>query len=150
MKRLSERNADKCKGKFKLKAILTVELAYLFIILFSIFVLVIHTVFYYHDKNILQGAASETAVLWAQLERRQGEYVEESAETFYQKRISGKLILFSGSSVDVEQTDKEITVIASAEKGFMKVLVHGSAVIVKPENKIRKKRMVEDWVEPEE
>lgn len=150
MKRLSERKADKSKGNFKLKAILTVELAYLFIVLFSIFVLIIHTVFYYHDKNILQGAASETAVLWAQLERRQGEYVEESAETFYQKRISGKLILFSGSSVSVEQTDEEVIVIASAEKGFMKVRVHGLATIVKPENKIRKKRIVEDWIGPED
>lgn len=149
MKRLVERKADKSNGNFKLKAILTVELAYLFIVLFSIFVLIIHTVFYYHDKNILQGAVSETAVLWAQLERRQGEYAEESAETFYQKRISGKLILFSGSSVSVEQTDEEIIVIASAEKGFMKVTVHGSATIVKPENKIRKKRMVEEWIEPE-
>lgn len=133
--------------KPKFRAVLTVELSYLFIILFSIFVIVIHTVFYYHDKNILQGAVNETAVLWAQLERRQDKYTEMSAETFCRERINGKLILFSGISVSVEQTEKEITVTVLAEKGFMKMSVQGTAMIMKPEDKIRKKRRLEGWVE---
>lgn len=150
MKRVIVRKFRKPKGKHKWKAVLTVELSYLFVLLFSIFVLVVHTVFYYHDKNILQGAASETAVLWAQLERRQNEYTDKSAETFCQERIQGKLILFSGGSVNVEQTEEEVTVIVTAEKGFMKVTVQGTAMIMKPENKIRKKKMLEGWVYQEE
>lgn len=147
MKRFIVRKSNKPREKYKLKAVLTVELSYLFIIFFSIFVIVIHTVFYYHDKNILQGAVNETAVLWAQLERRQDKYMDMSAETFCRERINGKLILFSGISVSVEQTEEEITVIVLAEKGFMKVSAQGTAMIMKPEDKIRKKRILEGWVE---
>lgn len=150
MKRFVVRKFNQPKEKHKWKAVLTVELSYLCIILFSIFVLVIHTVFYYHDKNILQGAANETAVLWAQLERRQDKYTDKSAETFCQERIQGKLILFSGGSVNVEQTEEAVTVIVTAEKGFMKVTVQGTATIMKPEDKIRKKKMLEEWVYQEE
>lgn len=150
MKRFVVRNFNKPKGKHKLKAVLTVELSYLFIILFLIFVMVVHTVFYYHDKNIIQGAASETAVLWSQLERRQDKYTDKSAETFCQERINGKLILFSGVSVNVEQTEEEVAVIVSAEKGFMKVTVQGTAMIMNTEDKIRKKKMLEDLVDQEE
>lgn len=149
MKKFNVRKFNKPSEKHKLKAVLTVELSYLFIILFSIFVIVIHTVFYYHDKNILQGAVNETAVLWAQLERRRDKYTDMSAETFCRERINGKLILFSGISVSVEQTEEEITVIVLAEKGFMKVSVQGTAMIVKPEDKIRKKKILEGWVEQE-
>lgn len=147
MKRIVVRKFNQLKEKYKLNAVLTVELSYLFIILFSIFVMSIHAVFYYHDKNILQGAVNETAVLWAQLERRQDKYTDISAETFCQQRINGKLILFSGSLVNVEKTEETIVVTASAEKGFMKVSVQGTAMIMKPEDKIRKKKIIEDWVE---
>lgn len=133
--------------EYKLQAVLTVELTYIFIVLFSIFIVIIHTVFYYHDKNILQGAANETAVLWAQLERKQGDSTETSPETFYQGRIKGKLLLFTAVSVNVEQTEEEICVLASAEKGFMKVSARSTAVILKPEDKIRKKRILEEWIE---
>lgn len=150
MKRFVVRKFNQPKEKHKWKAVLTVELSYLFMILFSIFVLVIHTVFYYHDKNILQGAANETAVLWAQLERRREKYTDKSVETFCQERINGKLILFSGGSVKAEQTKEAITIIVSAEKGFMKVSVQGTAKIMKPEDKIRKKKVLEDWVHQEE
>lgn len=147
MKRFIVRKSNKPGEQYKFRAVLTVELSYLFIILFSIFVIVIHTVFYYHDKNILQGAVNETAVLWAQLERRQDKYTDMSAETFCRERINGKLILFSGISVSVEQTEEEITVIVLAEKGFMKVSVQGTSTIMKPEDKIRKKKILEGWVE---
>lgn len=147
MKRWKKGKYKNCKRKGKLQAILTVELAYLFIVLLSMFIMIIHAIFYYHDKNILQGAASETAVLWAQLERRQEDYKEMSAETFCQNRINGKLILFSSVSVSAAQSDEEIDVTVSAEKGFMKVSVRGTAAVVKPEDKIRKKRLIQNWMD---
>lgn len=141
---------DKKANNYEIKAVLTVEAAYLFVIFFSIFVIIIHTIFYYHDKNILLGAVKETAVLWAQLERNPDKEIENSAEAFYQERISGKLILFSGASVTVNQTDEVVEVTSFAEKGFMKVTVYGKAIIVRPEEKIRKKRIVESWIGEEE
>ena len=35
-----------------------------------LFVIIIHTVFYYHDKAIIGGAAAESAVMGAQYVRR--------------------------------------------------------------------------------
>lgn len=134
---------------YMMKAVLTVEMAYLFGVFLMIFVLIVHTVFCYHDKNILLGAACETAVLFAQIERRPDEYSGESAESFYQKRIEGKLVLFSGVSTNIQQTDDKVEVIVSAQNGFMKVNVHGEAEIVNPEEKIREKRKVENWIEQE-
>ena len=151
MRRVYIKKSDKKKTKenYAMKAVLTIELSYLFVILFSIFVMVVYTVFYYHDKNILLGAAGETAVLWAQLERRPDEYTGGSLEAFYQERINGKLIFFSGVSVSANQTEEEVEITVFAQKGIMKVTVYGEAAIVRPEEKIRKKRVVENWIEQE-
>ena len=128
------------------RAILTVELAYLMPILFSIFVLVIHTTFYYHDKNILLGAASETAVVWARVMRNENEEVSTDAESVYQERIAGKLILFSGVSANISETEEQVVVSANAQSGIFSVEVCGRAVVVRPEEKIRKKRILENLI----
>ena len=84
-----------------LNGVITVEMSYLIPIILMVFLLTIYSVFYYHDKNILIGAASETAVLGAQMERKPDEKGQTDLETFFQDRIHGKLILFSGAQVDV-------------------------------------------------
>lgn len=147
MERLKIKRMEKRQD---LRGVLTVELAYIFMIIFSIFVLVIHTVFYYHDKNILSGAASETAVLWAQLERNPAEEGKKAPEEFFQERILGKLIFFPGASVTVNKSDEQVEVIAYAQNRAMSVEVCGKSVIVDPEEKIRKKRIVEEWTKQEE
>lgn len=136
-------------GKREIKGILTIELAYLMPILFSIFVLVIHTTFYYHDKNILLGAASETAVVWAQLKRYPGGEQSVDPESIYQERISGKLILFSGASVTTAETDEQVEITANAQSGIFRVNVCGRAAVVMAEEQIRKKRIIENWAEQE-
>ena len=55
-----------------LRGSVTVEMAYILPTVIMIFLLIVYTVFYYHDKNILNAAAGETAVLGAQLERQRG------------------------------------------------------------------------------
>ena len=50
-------------------AVITVEMSFLFPVILGILSLLFHTIFYYHDKNILIGTAAETAVIGAQLER---------------------------------------------------------------------------------
>lgn len=132
---------------WNLKGVLTVELSYLFILLFSIFVMIIHMVFYYHDKNILMGAAYETAVLWTQLERRPDEIKETAPEDFYRERISGKLILFSEVNVEVNQMKDTVDISAFASKGRLCVQVHGKSEVAEPEKKIRQKRAVEKLIE---
>ena len=79
-----------------LKGVITVELSYLLPMILMIFLMVVYVTFYYHDKNILIGAASETAVVGAQLERKPDENGKTDLSGFYQERIRGKLILFFG------------------------------------------------------
>ncbi|MEE1086873.1 MAG: pilus assembly protein [Schaedlerella sp.] len=146
MKKLKMKSLEEHRG---LRAVLTIELSYLFALLFFIFIVVIHTIFYYHDKNILLGTACETAVLWAQLERREDEVISSTPEEFYQGRVSGKLILFPEASVRVTRSEEIIEVAASAQKGMMKVKVHGTAEIMNTEEKIRKKRIIDNWIEEE-
>ena len=66
-----------------------VEMSYIMPLILLMFVLIIHTVFYFYDRAVLNGAAAETAVLGAELERRHGaeeenlkEFFEEDTECF--------------------------------------------------------------------
>ena len=60
----------KSKAKRTVSGVITVEMTYIVPMIFFIFVMIIYTVFYYHDKNILIGAAGETAVVAAQMTRK--------------------------------------------------------------------------------
>ena len=40
-----------------------IEMAYIIPLFLGLFVLIMHAVFYYHDKAVLNGAAGETAIL---------------------------------------------------------------------------------------
>ena len=99
-----------------------VEMSYIMPLILLMFVLIIHTVFYFYDRAVLNGAAAETAVLGAELERRHGAE-EENLKEFFEERTSGKLIL--------------IQVTAMVQKGRFELEVRQRAVIVNPEEKIR-------------
>lgn len=129
--------------RYGLRGVITVEMSYILPIVLGIIAMIIYTVFYFHDKNIIVGAAAETAVLGAQLERRPDEEGKKDMRQFYQQRISGKLILFPGTSAEVEVSEKEVTVTAAAERGRMKLAVKQQAPILEPEEKIRKRRLIE-------
>ena len=98
-----------------------VEISYIMPLILLMFVLIIHTVFYFYDRAVLNGAAAETAVLGAELERRHGAE-EENLKEFFEERTSGKLILMTDPSVAITRTELE---------------VRQRAVIVNPEEKIR-------------
>lgn len=128
------------RGK-AVKGVITVELSYTIPIILSVFMVIIYTVFYFHDKNILIGAAAETAVLGAQLERKPDENGQTDLTGFCRQRIAGKLILFGDASVDVEVTDKLVTVSAAANYRGISVSVRQQAPVLKPEKKIRIKEV---------
>lgn len=123
------------------KGVITVELSYIIPIILSVFMVIIYTVFYFHDKNILIGAAAETAVLGTQLERKPDESGQTDLTGFCRQRIAGKLILFGDASVDVEVTDKLVTVSAAANYRRISVSVRQQAPVLKPEKKIRIKEV---------
>ena len=120
-----------CGGR-GLKGVITVELSYLFPIILMIFLVIVYTTFYFHDKNILIGAASETAVVGAQLERRPGENGRADLAGFYQ------LILFSGAEASVDTTRRWVEVSAYAERKWMRLHVVQRAALAQPETAIRR------------
>lgn len=147
MLRISNRYRTLNKTR-KLKASITIEMAYIMPTVVLVLLLAIYTIFYYHDKNILIGAAGETAVLGAQIERQR---VENKADlhNFYRERVKGKLILLHLTEVEVTEGKKWIEVTAWAGKSRMRVSVRQKAIVPEPEKKIRKKRQLESLLEQE-
>lgn len=125
--------------------VITVEMSYLIPVILLIFLLVVYTVFYYHDKNILIGAAGETAVTGVQMERRPDKKRQTDLAEFFQERIRGKLVFFSGIQVSVDISKKWVVVDAYAKRGKMQVHILQRAAITEPEKAIRRKRILENF-----
>ena len=121
--------------KRELKGSAVVEMSYIIPMILFLFVMIIHAVFYYHDKAVLNGAAGETAVLGAQTARRKG--TEYDLEKFFHNRTEGKLIYMTDPGVSVEEDEESVTVKAWAARSFMRLSIYQRALIVKPEEKIR-------------
>ncbi len=127
-----------CIRNIKVKGSTVIEMSYIVPLFLGLFVLIMYAVFYYHDKAVLNGAASETAILGVQAERRADTHYD--LEDFFHGRVDGKLIYMTDADVTVSKTDKEIIVTASVQKSFMKLNISQKALIVNPEEKIRRMR----------
>lgn len=119
------------KGSFTVEMSVIIPLA-LFLIMECILVF-----FYYHDKNILAGAAYETTVVGS-TKAREGEGADVTElENLFQERIRGKCILFSGAQADVEAAEDVISVRVSAKRSGMSIFLVYSAAVTTPEKDIR-------------
>lgn len=132
----------------EVQGVITVEMAYLMPIIFMVFVLVVYTAFYYHDKQILIGAAAEITTVGAQQKRWPGESV--AAEQFCRERIGGKLILFAETEVTTSVTKEWVDVDIYARKKKMKLHIRQRAPVVNPEKKIRRKAILEKAIKNSE
>lgn len=68
-------------------------------------------------------------------------------EQYFQKRIENKLIFFDTVSVETVVVKDEFEVTAGAQKRKMHVSVKRSAALTVPEEKIRKKKVLQEIVE---
>lgn len=130
-----------------MQGVITIEMSYILPMVLLLLALIMYTVFYFHDKNILAGAAMETAVVGAQMERKPDEKGKTNLEAFYKQRITGKLILFPEPAAEVHVTEKQVSVTVHADRGKMKLEVRQQAPILNPEKQIRKKRLLENIAE---
>ena len=126
----------------KLKASATIEASYIVPLILMIVASVIYLTFYLHDKNIITGAAYETAVAGGAKMRWEEENMEQDLQKFYQERIEGKLIFFRRTTVEVTCEKEEITVTASASKRRFHVNVIQKYRYTKPEESLRKIRRI--------
>ena len=115
----------------------SVEMSFLMPMILFLIMGCILTVFYYHDKNILSGAAYETAVVGSTKAREKDGVKEGELETLFYERVKNKCIMFVRPQVSVNVEKEEIEIIAAASRKYMKISVSKKAAITNPEKKIR-------------
>ena len=140
MEHIEKREKNRIGKRKYLKASSVIEMSYIMPVFLLLFVIIIHTVFYYHDKAVIYGAAGETAAVGAQEERKKENVCD--LESFFRERTQGKLLYMKPTDISVEQTEEEITVSVSAQRSFFKVNACQKARIVNPEKKIRRMRWI--------
>ena len=131
----------------KLKGSMTVEMSFLMPMIMFLVMGCILAVFYYHDKNVLSGAAYETAVAGSTRMRERDGIDEGELEALYAERTEGKCILFAGSSAQVSVGEKEIVVEATAQKGRFMLSVLKKAAVTDPEKYIRDRRRMKELID---
>lgn len=124
----------------RVRGSMTVEMSFLMPMILLLIMGCILAVFYYHDKNILSGAAYETAVTGSTKARAKDGVREGELEQLFQERIKGKCILFPGAQAAVSVGEDEIEVTAAASRRGMKVSVSKRAAVTEPEKYIRNMR----------
>jgi len=129
--------------KKKLKASLTIEMSLLVPIVLFIFMEIVLSVFYCHDKNILNGAAYEAAVLGSSKERTKTGMSEEELEDFVRDRIRGKCILLTYCQVETSIQEKEVQIRIRARKSGYTVFIEKRAAVTEPEKKVRDRRRLD-------
>lgn len=104
-------------------------------------------VFYFHDKNIISGAAYETAVAGGTKAREKEGVSPAELEELFQDRVAGKCIFFPGAEVSVQVGKEEIGVSAQAAGRGMSVSVEKCVPVTEPETRIRDARRVKEFID---
>ena len=98
--------------------------------------------FYYHDKNIIAGAAYETAVVGSTKAREKDGIQEAELKALFQGRVGKKCILFPGAVAVCSVSKEEIRVSAVAKRRKMSLAVESRAAVTEPERYIRDIRRI--------
>lgn len=130
----------------------TVEMSFLTPIIMLLVMSSIYAFFYYHDKNIIAGAAYETAVVGSNKAREKPDSQTESGDRSgadvaeLESRVNGKCILLSTIQGQVTVEGDEVCVRAQGTWRKMKVSVEKRAVITEPEKKLRDIKKIKEFV----
>ena len=148
-------SSDRISGDIymvKLKGSTVVEMAYLMPVVLLCWMAVIFALFYYHDKNIIGGAAYETAIVGSEewrwkKEIEDGTYLIQAQDTTVKIQIKTSGLHYDTVSVETAVVKDEFEVTAGAQKRKMRVSVKRSAALTVPEEKIRRKKVLQEIVE---
>lgn len=124
----------------ELPGMITVEMAFIAPVILSIFFLSVMGIFYYHDKEVIAACAYEAAVAGGAKAREKNGVTRELVRDIFEERVYGKCILFNKVQGDVQISEEQIVVKASAARGRMRVAVAETASLTEPEAKIRRYR----------
>ena len=121
---------------------LTVEAALLMPLVGLLLVSSVLLFFYFHDKNIISSCAYETAVIGSTKAREKDGVEASLLDQAFQERMQGKCIFFPGARADIRVGDEEVTVTASAARGYFRLQVVQRAAVTEPEDHIRRMRRI--------
>lgn len=134
MRKIREKEYREVRGS------MTVEMSFLMPLILFLIMACILVVFYYHDKNILAGAAYETAVVGSTKAREKDGVKEGEMEQLFAQRAGGKCVLFVHPEVEITVGEEEITVEVYASRKWMELSVSKKAAVTQPERYIRNLR----------
>lgn len=116
---------------------ITVEMSFLMPMILFLILSCILAVFYYHDKNIISGAAYETAVVGSTKAREREGVTSEELQELFEQRLQGKCILFPGVRAKIGVGEKEIKVEGRASWNRIQMSTVKYASVTEPETYIR-------------
>ena len=116
---------------------ITVEMSFLMPMILFLILSCILAVFYYHDKNIISGAAYETAVVGSTKAREREGVTSEELQELFEQRLQGKCILFPGVRAKIGVGEKEIKVEGRASWNRIQMSTLKYASVTEPETYIR-------------
>ncbi|MDL2249156.1 hypothetical protein M2145_001693 [Lachnospiraceae bacterium PF1-21] len=119
------------KGSF------TIEMTYLMGIFAFVFITVIYTIFYFHDKAVLNSAAYECAVVGS-MKARKKDFEKEELEVLLRERVNGRCLFLTVSAEKVTLDEKRVLVELLGSKGPAKVAIRQEAAITYGEDTLRK------------
>ena len=120
-----------------LRGSFTVEMSFIMPIILMLLMSSMLAVFYYHDKNVLNGAAYEVAVVGAGKVTFDEETDSDEIIALCRERLRGKCILFAGVQVDAQIGKDEVIVTAKATRKKFQLNIEQSAPVTRPEKQIR-------------
>ncbi|MBQ5850109.1 MAG: pilus assembly protein [Lachnospiraceae bacterium] len=130
--------------KKRLRGSMTIEAAFIVPLILFVLAELITLFFFYHDKNIINGAAYETAVVGSANAREKETLTEQELKEYCKTRMKGKCIFFRHQEISVEIEKNEIVVDVVARKGRISAHVKKRSPVTEPEKRIRDLRRLEN------
>lgn len=137
----------KKENKWNLKGSFTVEASFIVPMILLLIMACMFAVFYYHDKNILLGAAYEASVVGSTMSREVNGVDADEVQSLAYERVQGKNIFLNHTRIDVETSEEELQVKVTASARKMGVSGEEKASITNPEKYIRDLRKIEGLVQ---
>ena len=126
----------------RLNGSMTVEMSFIMPVILLLVMQCITAAFYFRDKNIISGAAYETAVVGSTKAHEEGGAEEGELQELFQERVAGKCILFPGADAGISLSETAVVVTASASVRGMGLSVIKKARVTEPEKYIRDMRRI--------
>lgn len=123
----------------RMRGSFTVEAAVIIPLILFIFGVLLHILFYWHDKNILMSTAHEMVALGSS----RSEMSEMELEYAFYSRMKGRMLIFDNVECDPKIEEDLVTIAWSGSKKMMLTKGEYSMKRTKPETYIRKNRKLE-------